>query len=52
MFDAHFTAENIATFSGKIMNMTSLENGRRYGIEFDGLSEAGENALKSVLDDK
>lgn len=52
VFDAHFTADNIATFSGKIMNMTSLENGRRYGIEFDGLSEAGEKALNAMLGEK
>lgn len=49
VFDAHFAAENSATFSGKIMNMTSLENGRRYGVEFDGLSEAGEKALNTML---
>jgi hypothetical protein len=49
VLDAHFAAENAATFSGKIMNMTSLENGRRYGIEFEGLSEAGETALKAML---
>lgn len=52
VFDAHFTADNVSTYSGKIMNMTSLENGRRYGIEFDGLSEAGENALNAMLGGK
>ncbi len=52
VFDAHFTADNVATFSGKIMNMTSLENGRRYGIEFDGLSEAGEKAINVMLGSK
>lgn len=50
VFDAHFTAENTATISGKIMNMTSLENGRRYGIEFENVSEAAEAALKMLLD--
>jgi hypothetical protein len=52
VFDAHFTADNVSTYSGKIMNMTSLENGRRYGIEFDGLSEAGKNALNAMLGGK
>lgn len=52
VLDAHFAAENITTFSGKIMNMNSLENGRRYGIEFENLSEAGENALNAVLGNK
>lgn len=49
VFDAHFTADNIATYSGKIMNMTSLENGRRYGIEFEHVSESGQLALEKML---
>ena len=50
VFDAHFAADNVATFSGKIMNMTSLENGRRYGIEFENLSETSQKALSQMLD--
>lgn len=49
VFDAHFNAENIATYSGKIMNMTSQENGRRYGIEFENVSESGRRALEKML---
>jgi len=50
VFDAHFSADNIATFSGKIMNMTSLENGRRYGIEFEHVSEGGQKALAQMIE--
>jgi hypothetical protein len=50
VFDAHFSVENIATFSGRIMNMTSLENGRRYGIEFEHVSESGQKALRQMIE--
>jgi hypothetical protein len=50
VFDAHFSADNIATFSGKIMNMTSLENGRRYGIEFEHVSENAQKALARMIE--
>lgn len=50
VFDAHFSADNIATFSGKIMNMTSLETGRRYGVEFENTSEENQKALQLMLD--
>jgi hypothetical protein len=50
VFDAHFSVENIATFSGRIMNMTSLENGRRYGIEFEHVSASGQKALRQMLE--
>lgn len=50
IFDAHFAADNMATFCGKIMNVASLENGRRYGIELENLSEAGQKALSLVIE--
>lgn len=50
VFDTHFSADNIATFSGKIMNITSLENGRRYGIEFEHVSESGQQALARMIE--
>lgn len=50
IFDAHFAADNMATFCGKVMNVTSLENGRRYGIEFEHVSEAGQKALSRVIE--
>ncbi|MBS0618109.1 MAG: PilZ domain-containing protein [Spirochaetes bacterium] len=48
VFDAHFAADNITTLSAKIMNMTSLENGKRYGVEFENISEDAQAALKKV----
>ncbi len=50
VFDAHFAADNIATYSGKIMNMSSLETGRRYGIEFEHVSDGGQKALSKVIE--
>lgn len=52
VFDALFTAENKTTLSGKIMNATSLDAGRRYGIEFENLSDSADKALTAVLDKK
>lgn len=46
--EAHFAADNITTLSAKIMNMASLENGKRYGVEFEHISEEAQAALKRV----
>lgn len=49
VLEAHFAPDNTATFSGKIMNMTALETGKRYGIEFENVSEAGAKVLETFL---
>lgn len=49
VFDVNFAPDNKSTFSGRIASAAAQETGKRYGIEFDFLSEANEKALARVI---
>lgn len=49
VFDVNFSPENKSTFSGRIASASAQETGKRYGIEFDFLSEGNEKALVQVI---
>lgn len=49
VFDVNFSAENRSTFSGRVASAAAQETGKRYGVEFDFLSEGNEKALAQVI---
>lgn len=49
VFDARFSPENFATYSGKIMNMSAQENAMRFGIEIENVSEPARIAMDNML---
>lgn len=49
VFDAQLTTDDRTTFSARVASTTAQETGKRYGVEFEWLSEENERVLKKVL---
>jgi hypothetical protein len=49
VFDAQFSSDNATTFAARVMNRSTQENGMRFGMEFENLSEENNAALLKIL---
>lgn len=52
VFDARFNPANVATLSGRIMNVSAQESSMRFGVEVENVSEAARTALDNMLNEQ
>ena len=49
VFDAQFSSDNATTLAARVMNRSTQENGLRFGMEFENLTEENNAALQKIL---
>ncbi len=49
VFDAQFSSDNATTLAARVMNRSTQENGMRFGMEFENLTDENNAALQRIL---